>query len=287
MPALCSRSCLVTLLCSVLAAGCTSPDPVTTWVAELIVAERDLADSLATAGMRQGMASFMAPASTALGPAPVDGRSWANSQPDERRKTVIRHAHISAAGDLGFALGLWPRADSASGHYVNVWQRGDSGRWLIACTAWLSHAPARTPERVDTTEAPGLVRANRKLYQEASRVSMLGADKELGRRSLDRSAAWAFSGAAADSIYLLRENQPPVRGRDGALEALRQTRGVLSWVPLGSRVAQSGDLGFTYGFQTAKSDAIVQSRAYLRIWKAMPDSSWSILVHAVTRPVLD
>ncbi len=287
MPAPYSRCCLVTLLCGMIATGCTSPDPVTTWVAELLVAERNLADSLATAGMRQGMASFMAPASTALGPAPVDGRSWANSQPDESRRTVIRRAHISAAGDLGFAIGLWPRADSASGHYVNVWQRDESGRWHIACTAWLSHAPAWIPARLDTTEAPGLVRASRKLYQEAARVSMLGADKELGRRSLDRSAAWAFSGAAADSISLLRESLPPIRGREGTLEALRRTRGVLSWVPLGSHVAQSGDLGYTYGFQTAKSDTMVQSRAYLRIWKAMPDSSWSILVHAVTRPVLD
>lgn len=257
------------------------------WVAELLTAERALADSLAAVGMRRGMAHFMAPASTALGPAPMDGRDWAQAQPNESREARVRRAHVSAAGDLGYALGWWPKADTASGHYVNVWQRRGPDGWRIACTSWLGHAPTRTIARLDTAEAPGWIRANRKLYQEAARVSMLGADKELGRRSLDRSAAWAFDGVAGDSIYLLREGLPPIHGREGALGALAEEQGVLSWVPLGSHVAESGDLGYTYGFQTARTDTAVRSRAYLRIWKALPDSSWNVLVHAVTRPVLD
>ena len=279
--------CVVVLLCSTLTLACRPREPATVWVAAMLAAERALADSLAVAGMREGMARFLAPASTALGPAPMDGLAWAETQPNDARQTRVRRAHVSTAGDLAFALGWWPRVDSASGHYVNIWQHEATEGWRIACTAWLGHVPTAIMARLDTAEAPGWVRASRKLYQEAARVSMLKADKELARRSLDRSAAWAFDGAAADSIDLLREGLPPIRGREEVLEALKEERGVLSWVPVASHVARSGDLGYTYGFQTHRTDTLVRSRAFLRIWKALPDSSWSVLVHAVTRPIRD
>ena len=274
----------VALLCL---AGCAREEVEPVWVKDLLEAERSFSDMLAVDGMRSALLHFLATSSVALGPGPVEGRAWAAEQTDAAMHIRTRHGHVAAAGDLGYSIGLWLRSDSAAGHYVHIWRKKSPGAWRIAFTAWLRHGPVAKTARLDTFESRGWIRSRRKLYQEAARVSMLRADKDLAQRSLDRSARWAFTDVAADSILYLQEGAPPIRGKARMLASLGEDTGILSWIPVEGVMAKAGDLGYAYGFQAARQDSSVQSRAYLRIWKARRDSSWSAVVHAVTRPILD
>ena len=65
--------------------------------------------------------------------------------------------------------------------------------------------------------------------------------------------------------------------------ALGDSSGHLQWTPTYSFVAQSGDLGYTYGYYRLSrrdSKAKVQERTgtYVTIWRRQPDSSWKVAV---------
>jgi ketosteroid isomerase-like protein len=57
----------------------------------------------------------------------------------------------------------------------------------------------------------------------------------------------------------------------------------LEWKPTNSVMAQSGDLGYTYGYyrlrgRDAKGKVQAQTGAYVTIWRRLPDSGWKVAV---------
>jgi hypothetical protein len=52
----------------------------------------------------------------------------------------------------------------------------------------------------------------------------------------------------------------------------------LTWRPVGSGAATSGDLGFTYGLLKIPGNPDVPKGHYVRIWKKRPGENWMILL---------
>lgn len=253
----------------------------------LVAAEQAFSTASVNGGARVAFLDFLANESIVFDPIPVDGKTRMASRTgsDERTSWWPRHVELSANGDFGYSTGSWV-SDQARGRYVTIWR-------LQAGGAWRAEVVARIRYDRDTLSGPvpmasprtrGWIRARRKLYQEAARVSMLKADRDLAQLSLAAGKEHAMRRVLDDSVRFYRDATPPGHGRDSMAALFRHMPGMTAWAPIGGRIARGGDLGYTYGLQTVRAspaDTTARSSAYLRIWKAQPDSTWRLVVDLV------
>lgn len=71
--------------------------------------------------------------------------------------------------------------------------------------------------------------------------------------------------------------------RRNIMRALPDTSGHLQWKPTYSAMAQSGDLGYTYGYyrltaRGPKGKVQQHTGTYVTIWRRQPDSVWNVAV---------
>ena len=289
------RTGFILLLAVIVLIGCESeplPDSEAA-LASLVATERAFSQASVEHGQRTAFLGYLAEGSIIFSPTPTDARALYTERP-EAPTTLVWHpafADIAATGDLGYTTGPWTFSDStgaaiAYGHYVTVWRVQPDSTWRVEIDAGVSHPSHErpAPEHVATPGDSSWIRARRKLYQEAARVSMLKADRDLAQASLEGGSAAAFSAVLADSVRFYRDGVFPGIGKAAMVDMLRQQSGVLSWVPINAAISRAGDLGYTYGlttFKAAPQDTSTTSNSYLRIWKAQPDSTWLLVVDLV------
>ena len=91
----------------------------------------------------------------------------------------------------------------------------------------------------------------------------------------------AFVEFAHTDAVLLRENSMPIVGKT-AIEKLFEkadTTGIdFSWEPLAGDIAASGDLGYTYGVYTIKTDSLIEKGTYVSIWEKDESGEWKYVL---------
>lgn len=116
----------------------------------------------------------------------------------------------------------------------------------------------------------------------AVRQSMLDADRAFSQLSEEKGMKNAFIEYIDSNGVLLRPNELPVVGADAIdyLIQLNDSNYVLSWQPKTGFVAQSGELGYTYGIYTltpSQKDTILYG-TYVSIWKKQADGRWKFVL---------
>ena len=83
----------------------------------------------------------------------------------------------------------------------------------------------------------------------------------------------------------LNPNQPPTQGKAEMLKAFENWPEylTLSWTPQGDEVANSGDLGYTWGLYavlgvTPEGEAVKSEGKYATVWKKQADGSWQAVL---------
>lgn len=117
---------------------------------------------------------------------------------------------------------------------------------------------------------------------------LLKADMEFSRLSEEKGSNYAFTEFASDSAVLLRKNSYPVAGKSAIVELLSKHSDAsftLVWKPLFADLAESGELGYTYGTYEVKSTDKNDSKAsgsgtYVTIWKKDKDGNWKFVLDA-------
>ncbi len=117
---------------------------------------------------------------------------------------------------------------------------------------------------------------------------------------LETDQAWASAAKAGDAESILSywaddatnffPGAPVARGKEALEKLVQRNRNQpgfsLSWAPEYARVAQSGELGFTYGsFKLSRLDPDGRPRArtgnYVCIWERQPeDGTWKCIVES-------
>jgi len=81
----------------------------------------------------------------------------------------------------------------------------------------------------------------------------------------------------------LRKNSMPVTGKP-AIQKLFGTETPdnvnFSWQPINGDIAVSGELGYTYGVYTLKTDAGIEKGTYVSIWKKDEKGEWKYVLDA-------
>jgi ketosteroid isomerase-like protein len=120
----------------------------------------------------------------------------------------------------------------------------------------------------------------------ASATELIEADKAFSAMSAEKGMAKAFVQYASDDVVKLRDKQLPILNK----EELKKWLGdggkedfVLSWVPTKADIAQSGELGYTFGDWVLKTktgggkDTLVYGN-YVSIWKKQADGAWKYVL---------
>jgi ketosteroid isomerase-like protein len=254
---------------------------------EFIAAERSFATMATTEGTRSAFLSFLAESSLVFLPEPTDGRSHHEATEDTgvlSWEPVF--ADISADGSLAYSTGPWTfQGEEGSdqppihGHYISVWSHGPDKTWKVILDIGITYpdpfprggvtekATASTAiEDVDVTEAKSeLIALDQALSGAADRIQSLLA-------------------ASGPDARFYRNGERPVRGREPAMDLMNLilTESIEPvdrerWDPIGSGVAGSGDLGYTYGYTGVSEEAT----SYLRIWRRKPGEEWKIVLDVV------
>ena len=111
-------------------------------------------------------------------------------------------------------------------------------------------------------------------------------DNQFSDLSVSKGTAEAFLTYAADDVILMRQDLLPITGitelKKHYENGVRKNT-TLKWVPVKAEVAESGDLGYTFG----KWEFIVKQQGgrdtsyygvYVTVWKKQSDGSWKFVL---------
>jgi len=135
---------------------------------------------------------------------------------------------------------------------------------LVFFTACINKPPGETEATIDI------------------KAQMIQADKDFSKMSEDKGMRAAFLEYIDSEGVLLRPDEMPIKGGEAIDYISRQndTAFSMTWEPRGALVAQSGELGYTYGTYLMKfkhKDSVIRG-TYVSIWKKQPDGSWKYVL---------
>lgn len=112
---------------------------------------------------------------------------------------------------------------------------------------------------------------------------LIDADIAFSDFSVKNGYQKAFIEFADDSAVLLKENRMPIIGKQDIIKSYEGTSDsgmVLVWKPEKAVVADSGDLGYTFGFWTFIAESDTSKGKYLTVWKRDSSGNWKYVADA-------
>lgn len=110
---------------------------------------------------------------------------------------------------------------------------------------------------------------------------LLKTDGEFAAASEAKSAAEAFAIYLADDAIQLADGSNPIVGKKAIVEALGSGY-ILRWQPKKAEVAQSGDLGWTWGTWELETkvagESVIRYGKYVNVWRKQRDGNWRVIV---------
>ncbi len=115
---------------------------------------------------------------------------------------------------------------------------------------------------------------------------LIATDKAFSQLSSEMGMQYAFLEYAAEEVVMLRKNNLPMKGKNALIENFRtfsDTGFILTWEPLFADIAESGELGYTYGIFNSSSKGangtIEESKGtYISIWKKDALGNWKFVL---------
>jgi ketosteroid isomerase-like protein len=116
------------------------------------------------------------------------------------------------------------------------------------------------------------------------RAAILRADEDFARLAQQKGIAEAFATYAAEDATILPAGANPIEGREAIRSYFAAATGLtLTWKPVLSQAAASGDLGYTLGTYESRSTGedgkpVTRYGKYCTIWKKQADGTWKYIV---------
>jgi ketosteroid isomerase-like protein len=202
------------------------------------------------------------------------------------------YADVSRAGDLGWTTGPYEYRDTRTqekpddaGHFFTVWRRQPDGSWKWVLDLGIRHPAPATTETVLTY--PNTLKKNAKpaalssADAGAARQSLAEAERALSEASASGGFRTALLARADDSLRLYRQGAFPLVGKASVEKAVKVLGEYITWKPLKSDVAASGDLGYAYGSYELRTnnsdDKPAELGHYARVWRREGRGPWRVV----------
>jgi ketosteroid isomerase-like protein len=202
-------------------------------------------------------------------------------------------AGIAASGDLGFTTGpsiRWNKRDSSGtrhhGQFFSVWRKQKDGTWGVAVDIGTSLPSPASPLGKSCEESQVLSPTNDgRFFTGKALVEMNDLENAFTEECRTLGVVPAYLSRATEETRLHRENQLPLIGLE-AIKAYVGTTSLPMWIPAGSGVSASKDLGYTYGryeMRLHSADmATVGKGYYLHVWCRTKEGIWKLVADITT-----
>ncbi len=266
----------------------------------LVQAERAFARLSADSGMGKAFITYLADNAVVFRPDPVAGKEHYRQSSNIPGMLIWQPqwADVSNAGDLGYTSGPWEYrsqgfADTihGCGHYVSVWKKNPGGKWKVVVDVGISHnCPGfLLQDTVLQVQPPRYaVENNPAASDHADLIFLLMQNQNFTTLVKDSGTATAYKKFASPEIMLYRNDHFPLTSLQKALDTLINTRASCSWHPTAADMAQSGDLGYSYGIgqeeNPQKAPGSPQKFSYLHIWHNTGPGGWKLVLD-ITNPL--
>lgn len=115
---------------------------------------------------------------------------------------------------------------------------------------------------------------------------LMDADIAFSDYSVKHGMQKAFIEFAHDSVVILKDKHMPIVGRQSLIESYvgkSDTGFVLTWKPAKAIIAESGELGYTYGFWKFVAQKDTSEGTYMTVWKKDSQGQWKYIADTGTQ----
>jgi ketosteroid isomerase-like protein len=244
-------------------------------------------------GVRESFLAFFADDGINFQPHPTNTREAYLKRPAPPTRPPVTlnwepiFADVSRAGDLGYTTGPYWLLDKSPeqkptrhGYYFSIWKRQPDGAWKVILDVGIQTPVPDAAEQalyfqtVQQRSAAKKASANvNKINLETERANLLTAEREFISAANSRGLSKAFEAHLGEEARLHRNGIFPLTKRAPIRSFLAQKKFMLSGEPLKADVAESNDLGYTYGrYELREEGSAAQATAaekgyYVRVWK--------------------
>ena len=109
---------------------------------------------------------------------------------------------------------------------------------------------------------------------------LLDVDIAFSDYSVKHGISKSFIEFADDSLVLLKDKHMPIVGKNSLIESYvgqSDSGVVLTWNPAKGVIAESGELGYTYGFWMFVAQKDTSRGTYLTVWKKNRAGQWKYI----------
>ncbi|HYR77544.1 MAG TPA: nuclear transport factor 2 family protein [Pyrinomonadaceae bacterium] len=258
----------------------------------LVAAENAFAATSVAKGIRESFLMFFAEDGINFQPHPTKTREAFLKRPAPATRPPVElnwrpvYADVSRAGDLGYTTGPYTfkdlspeKAPTRYGYYFSIWKKQANGEWKVAVDCGIS-----TPEPTQQLEfkpAPQIKwKVSRKINLESERASLIDLDRQFLKTSESPGIVESYLRYFGSEARLHRDGLLPMTERAAIRSYLSSQISKLSWTPIKSDVAQSVDLGYTYGSYELKFAGTNKTEKgyYVRVWKRDDRGNWKLVL---------
>jgi len=259
----------------------------------LVAAERAFAATSVAKGIRESFLMFFADDGINFQPHPTKTREAFLKRPAPATRPPVElnwrpiYADVSRAGDLGYTTGRYTFKDLSPekgptryGYYFSIWKKQATGEWKVAVDCGIG-TPDHSNQKLDFGPAPQVKwKSSRKINLESERASLIDLDRQFLKTSQFLGIVESYLRYFGSEARLHRDGLLPMTERAAIRSYLSSQISKLSWTPIKSDVAQSADLGYTYGSYELKfaGPNKTEKGYYVRVWKRDDRGNWKLVL---------
>lgn len=263
-------------------------------LASLVEAERSFSRTCVAKGLRASFMEFFAEDGIRFLPHPVNAQENFRQRPAPAAPQSFTlswepvFADVSQAGDLGFTTGPYLLTDNEKknppghGYYSSIWRKQNDGSWKVLLDYGTdAPAPANpdSPPPFKSVKDTGWKRNATKAGLDDSTV-LANLDREISTLSASQGITATYRHYLLSDARLHRAGVMPLVEPKSILAFLEQQQWTnVSFEPIASGMAQSADLGYSYGkysLQRKETPSVLEKGYYARVWKRDANGNWKI-----------
>ena len=242
--------------------------------------ERAFEKAVAEKGIRDGFIEYLSPTGVMFFPQPANAREvWAKRPASVAALTwnPIK-IEVSSNGALGYSIGnsvYRPKGKTDTneihGHYLSVWSRQPNGDYRAVLDTGINHA-TRAPNEQDwkPTTPPSPPESNPK--------NKFAGDSSIGfyQMAEEKGFGRAYKVYGADDMYLMRDGDLPVVGREAAAKFIENRKLAVRFTKRKSFI-EAGDLAYVYsGYVLLDKNGVEKEKgSFIQVWK-LRGGNWRI-----------
>lgn len=262
----------------------------------VVEAERAFARTSVEKGIRDSFIEFFAEDGINFQPHPTKTREALSKRPATRSPIVLDWhpitADVSRSGDLGYTTGPYTLTDSresklvGQGYYFSLWKKQSDSTWKVVLDCGIQINEPATEKTFQAARPMKSKIFKAKVSLDLVREELLKVDRSFSAQAKQDGAGKAFSAFSNENVRVHRNGRAPILGANALRAFLAEKPFVMSGDPIKSDVAESDDLGYTYGsyeLHYANSQE-TEKGYYVRTWKRDARGDWR-LVFDVTNPL--